>query len=615
MSRRSVVPWALPTLITALGALLVWLGTRTSFFFADDWLNFGQARDFGMGWDLLTEPYAGHLAPGHRVLDWILVNPFPADWGAYLAIMLAFYVVALLAFWVLLAELEVPRPAAVAALVLFAVAAPWVRSIQWDAAAGHTIPATAATVVSLALAAAWMRRRRLVYALLSPLAMAFGMAFYEKPVLVIGYVILLRWITLPSLHPRALIGGLRTDAPLLGGLLVVSVIYTVLVVAGGYSSTGPSVSASTWLDYLRRSWTDGSVTMLVGQGRPEYAPAIPLALRILAQLLLAALVFWSVRRAHVAWRAWAFLAIVFLTNIILLGIGRVGGFGPRIGLDPRYYAEMAFLLPLAIALAFRPAARTSAAAAVAATARRAGGDLRPRSAVAWAGVAIAGALLVVSTLNNNHRLDRSWEGRQARAWADKVRAQSEPLRDASGRLSLLEDGTPTFVRGINLPPYDQLSLIGDLLVDDPVVFDGSGERPLVVEDDGSVRPAVISPLAGGSSADPGARATVVAGAGRPTARGFCATSDAQVRLTARIEVPVQSQVRVEVDRVGGDAARGIEVRVDRGDGIPEGYEKALLVWPGSTKGAVGIAPGPIRAFSVTVPAGTCMTRAEVAQLT
>jgi len=567
----------LVALIAGVCAAGIVAATRSSYFSADDWLNLAHAREYGMSWEYLKLGYFGHFAPLHRVLDWIWSVKLTGDWNAYLAVMVALHATAVAATYVLLRALRCSVALAAIATTLFASSVVWVRIIQWPASSEHVAWALAATAVSLAAAMLWFGRRSPWLLALAAGAMAAGLLSYEKPVLVVLYVVALRYFVLaPSLRPRALVAQARGDWPLLAALFGVAALYAVVVFAGDYSNTADRPSAGELAEFFGRGWIRGTGSLVIGQGSPEYADAIPLGLVILAQVVLAAALVVSIARRRSAWRAWAFLLVCWVVNLGLVGVGRIAGFGTGVALDPRYNAEMALLLPLALALAFAPGPGARAAAAAP----------RPRHPLASAlPIALAGALLAASCANAYRRVERSWQGSGSHAWADKVRATAPALRGPDGRVSVIDAPAPFEVVAINLPPFNHLSVVLPVVLDDRVDFDGGGERLAVVEPDGSLRPARFQRLWGGRLATP-------------------ACGPAALRRT----VDNGGEERGGLVRIGVRAsprAGRIDVLADHGAG-PVVLPKAIRLQAGASTSGVTAEMKGLRTLELRLPAGVCV---------
>jgi hypothetical protein len=75
---------------------------------------------------------------------------------------------------------------------------------------------------------------------------------------------------------------------------------------------------------------------------------------VLAWLVLAAVVWASVRTRRRGARAWLLPLSALLVNALLIAISRAIFFGPEISLDFRFQTEVGVLMPLAVGLAFLP---------------------------------------------------------------------------------------------------------------------------------------------------------------------------------------------------------------------------------------------------------------------
>jgi len=571
---------ALVTVIVGVCAAGIVAATRSSYFYADDWLNFAQARQYEMSWDYLRLSYFGHFAPVHRVFDWLWSVKFPLNWTAYLAVMVALHATAVAATYVLLRVLRCGVLLAAIATAMFASSVVWVRIIQWPAAAEHVAWALAATAISLAASMRWFQRRSPWLLALAGGAMVAGLLSYEKSALIVLYVVLLRYFVLaPSLRPRALVARARADWPLLAGLFCVVALYAVFMFAGHYGTTAEQPSAGQLLEFMDQNWLRGTGSLVIGQGQVEpYAP-VPLVFVIAAQAVLAAAIIVSILRRRRAWRAWVFLLVCWLVNLGVIGLSRAVKFGTDIGLDARYNAEMALLLPLVIALAFRAPDTAGGDTAPAAAAHR-----RPLLATVLP-VALAAALLTASCANAYRRVEHSWEGARSRPWADRVRATAPALRGPDGRVSVIDAKAPFDVIAAGFPPYDQLSVVLPLVLEERADFDGGGERPAVVEPDGSLRPARLTTMWGGR---------------------FSAQECGPNVL--RRSVDNSSEERRGLVRVGVQApanAAQIDVFADYGAGVRVQLG-AIRLAAGSEASGVAAEMKGLRALELRLPAGVCV---------
>lgn len=474
--RRTAAALAVLLLLSGLSLVLF---TRGSYFFADDWLNFGLAQERRMGKSLLTESYFGHFAPGHRVGDWLLTWKFPASWTAAIVMGMACWAVTVGGTWWLLRELRTSPALAVVLTLLVASSPVWVRLLQWWASIAHVGPGMAASVIAAAAAIRWYASRDRWALALSVLAVAAGLLFYEKPVLVVGYVLLLRYLVLPQrVGVRDTLASVRRDWPLTAGFVAVGIAYAIVVTTGGYSNTSSSAEAGQWVEYLWRNWTEGVAPLLVGQASPEYATEIPLPWIVAAQVVVLLLVVVSVRRRRHAWRAWAAFVAAWFLGAAIIGVGRLAQFGPDVGLDPRYNAEMILVLAVTIATAFRGPPDATAKPLPWAS----WGDPRRRRFASFTLAIVAVVLAAVSVTNSSDRIEDSWQGTDARAWADNLQRSAEHLKADGVRFHIVDGAVDPRVVAGNTPPFERLSLVVPLITDDVHVGDGPSVAATVAPD-------------------------------------------------------------------------------------------------------------------------------------
>src|SRR4051794_18549542 len=82
----------------AVAATVQWLLVRQGGFFLDDFRNLADARRLGLSVTLLKEPLFEHFAPGHRLMDWLAVEPLARSFGAATAVEALLGALSMLAF-------------------------------------------------------------------------------------------------------------------------------------------------------------------------------------------------------------------------------------------------------------------------------------------------------------------------------------------------------------------------------------------------------------------------------------------------------------------------------------------------------------------------------------
>lgn len=571
----------LVAVIAGLCSAGIVLASRSSYFFADDWSNLAQARQHGMSWSYLQLSYAGHFAPVHRVLDWLWSVKFPLNWGAYLAFMVVVHMTAVAAIYALLRALRCGVLLAAITTTMFASSAVWVRLFQYPASGELVACGLAAAVVSVAACMTWFRSRSPWLLALAAAAMIAGLLSYEKAALIVLYVVLLRYFVLaPSLRPRALVAQARADWLLLVTLFGLLALYALVLLAGDYGTRTERPSAGQLLEFLGRNWLRGTGSLVINQAQIDIVHAIPTALVIAAQVVLAAALIISVLRRRDAWRAWAFLLVCWLPNAGVVGLARVVRFGTAIGIDARYNAEMAFLVPLTLALAFRAGSHDGSVGGAPAPASH-----RRPLPVTVLPVALGAALLAASCFNSYGRIERSYYGDQSLAWVRQVRSTATALSGPYGRVSVIDAVAPFYVVSINDPPYDRLSAVLPLVLDGRVDFDGGSATPAIVEPDGSLRPARFTPLWVGRFAGKECGPKVL----RRT------VDNGKEERLGLVRVLVEAPARATQIDVGADYGNGMIVPL-----------RPIRVSAGDEAGGVAAEMKGLRALELRLPAGVCV---------
>ena len=472
--------FALCLLVAAGG---IWQAAHASFFYADDYINFWFARADRTSIAYLKIPYFQHFAPGHRILDELVVPAGRPSWTVAQGLLTAWYVVAVAGFWAFVRQLTPVRWLALLATVMFAASPVWVRVMQWFASGAHVVPALACSAVFLAAAWGWLERRRAWMLVVALGALATGFLFYEKPALTVGVLLLTRYLVrAPDLMPGSIVRRFLADWPLWVGVALIAVLYYLALRSGDYLPSNPSAGLDLWQQYLRLSWTRGTTPLLLGQNVPPDATTYNEAAIVLGQLAFAGLVALSVLLYRRAWRAWVAYGIQWLAYVGLMGTSRLGQFGPSIGYDLRYTTEFALLLPLAVVLAFSGPRRESV------TANRVRDTINrvPRAARLGAPVLVA-AVIVASGLQSGKRVEEAWAGSDARAYMTRFTSELDALRARGLDPTLVDGETAGKIDPAHLPPTNTIGALFPAF--DPSITVGAPDRPAyVVNEDGSLRP-------------------------------------------------------------------------------------------------------------------------------
>lgn len=584
--------WLAAGLLLTAGALLG--STATSWFFADDFLNFAIARQKGLSLDLLRTSYFQHFAPMHRVLDYLIQGPLDLSWDGGRAVMLAIWLAGVGGVWIVMRELRVPTALAATVTFMFASSPVWARLLQWWAAGGHVIPGLAGTAVALGCALRWHRTRSPPMLLGVAAAYVFALAAYSKPLLVVGYIALTLWFVLaPSLRPQALLRHVARDWPLIVVLSLVSVGYLMIIRMGGYDEGSQLAPLVTWEQYLRLCWTRGVTPLLLGQWVPEHSDTLRNEVAVVAaQAALALAIATSIALRASAWRAWVAYGLMWIANVALIGYARLVQFGPGIGHDMRYEAEFALVIALTLALAFGPLEADGSpgrplAAAFAARALRLTATARARRWPLPAAAALACLLWAGSVVSSYRQVNEQWVGNKSHAWAEQVRRTTEAIR-RSGREPTLLDAAAPFDVVAGLGPNNNLgSVLGVIAPDILVNSARPAAVPSVVEPDGTVRKLRLDLVSASSAAALERREQLtVTGAMSRTGAGGAVCVDAAADAAALVEWPVPPVAR----------GRGLLVAADvRGDG--PGSQVLVFL---DTAGAYA---GPVSDFAITPSRG------------
>jgi len=607
--------------IAAVGVCAMLPHVSRSYFYADDYLNFGQARQMGLTWDYLVTPILQHFAPGHRFLDWAQLTLGGLSWSTGLATMMAFYVGSVLAFWWLCSQLFGRSRWVLAITFLFATSVAFVRTMQWWAAAAHSVPALCFGLLALALAVRHIEKRRLGFALAAALAYAAGLLFYTKGLLVFGYLVLIIVLFLQrDLRPLPLARRLWHERLLLLAFAVPTVAYLGYYRSGPY---GEGIVFPTELQleqYLRILWLRGFGPTLVGQRVSPDTELYQEIAVVVAQVIVALVVVGSLLLKRSAWRAWMFFAIAATVNVLTVGLARVRQFGPDIAYDGRYWIELPalFFLALGFALSSDDVAGAKGRAEATTARTRSVRHLLPASGRAQA---VAVAVLVVAYLISftvgANRIADEWPAGKARSYVTNVERSLNGVGE-QGLPSPLGGLAPYDVVAGSLYPTNQLTWVL-ALIDEDIVVNDAGRRLVVIGEDGVARQARWRRAAGGATRsliESAVRSEPLLAATKADGRAACIPARRRKRLVEMMPPRALGAPGTPTLRIAaavGTPATTLGVFVDGGYGWPgvAGRQIALRTDGAMTLSDLGVPSA--KKVGLDVPAGLrlCLRRLEI----
>jgi hypothetical protein len=383
----------------------------------------------------LFQDYNGHLQPGTFLYAWLATAIAPLDFPAAMAPLLVVHAVVLWLCWRVLVRLFGNRWTVVVPFAVVASSPLILFPTLWWAYALQLLPVLLAMFAGLGSHLRYLDSGSVRHAVYAVAWVAFGLAFYVKaalvPVLLFGVTVFV------TSGPTPVLTALRRHRLVWLGHLVVLGAY-----AGLYLSlTQPPAAANPVdsRDVLEYAYTSIVDTLLpglfggpfTGTGGGATWQTPHLAVRIGAAVLAVGVVVASVLRARRgALLPWLFLAAYLAADLALVASTRLGVFGPVIGTDPRYLADVVPVAVLCAVFAFRPERPQPLPAPET--------EPEPARRVAVAAVAV---LLVVAGVTSFLRVAPALQFREAREYVATARAA---LAERPGMV-LYDSAVPTSV--------------------------------------------------------------------------------------------------------------------------------------------------------------------------
>jgi hypothetical protein len=476
--------WTL--LIGALVATVGVLLSRRFYYGNDDLLQFSAAREDGLSWPYLSLNVFQHFGPYDRLGHWLVLRYTDLSPAPGLALVLLNITALLAASLWLMTELRLSAPRRVVALIVIALSVPMTESAIWFDAGMHILPAIAVTLAVCAAHVRGVRTGRRRWHAVALVLFVLGQLIQERPLLALPLLVLvdvlLLWRSLPWKTRLRRLWELRW---LLAAFTVTGAAIAATLQAFVVIDTFATPSWGVTVRHMLLALTEYAAPSLVNQ--PVRHPAgLPVELAILLGLALGGVVVASARKYNAG-------PLLFAGGAFLLYFGFLK-FSPMLRADlipanaQRLQNAVYATVPAIIGLAHvrLPAIPRRGRDS---TGPHPGGSRSARRALQVIGCMTLASYLVAT---NVAYLDRRWDGTtEARAYVDAVRSQasawSDPRVDVVPLLapSAMATGWSAGLsrHDVLLPFIDKGFSAGDV-----------GPSMVLIDDRGSVRPAVLAPV-------------------------------------------------------------------------------------------------------------------------
>lgn len=376
---RSTVDWFKTNrvLVAAIVIIVVEIAWKAQFlshlyFRQDDFHDLDLAIESPFSWRYLTYIGAGHLIIGLRVVAWLMVRTSLYNWGLASAISLAFVAAANLAALRLLRMLFGNRPAILVPLLIYAFCPLTMPDLgEWSSAL-ESVPLQLALLMAVHAHIYYVCTQRFRHLAIAAAWVAFGLAFFEKALIVPVLLFALTGGFLMVPRRRWLADMIRALVRYWRAWLVYAVLMAAYLVLLGQSlhtsasHPGAPDSASAVATFAQELLKDSLVPGALGGpwrwaavtgGSFAYATP-PFSLIWIGLLVAIAVIAISIWRRPIAWRAWVIvIGWVAFADMLPVIISRIGPFSPIVlGDETRYVADAVPVLALSLGLAFWPLA-------------------------------------------------------------------------------------------------------------------------------------------------------------------------------------------------------------------------------------------------------------------
>ena len=354
-----MIPAAIALVAASIG-FRAWM-LFPSWFLLDDFHFLDTGRIHRPTLDYLITPYNGNLMPGGRVVAWMVAHTGLVNWTSVAISSLTFHAAAAFAAVWMLVTLFGRRPMILVPLLVYLSSAMATPSLVWWSAALNQLPLHVSYFVAIAAWVQYLRTRRSAWLLLTLAAVAGGLFFWVKAILLLPVLAFLavayfargsmwhRTTSTIRTYPAALV----LSVALALGYIAVYLTHTPdqsndFTLALAVELVGTMVGRAFGTTSVGGPWTwDNFAPPTAYAGPPDGAVTAAWIVIVLTVVYL-----WLRRERTL--RAWVLLLGYVAALVVLLLTSRAPSFGAGIGMELRYIADGLVVVVLALGLATMP---------------------------------------------------------------------------------------------------------------------------------------------------------------------------------------------------------------------------------------------------------------------
>lgn len=494
-------------------ASVVWRASITTrgYLAVDDFPLIGRADASALSLSYAFELYNNHLMPAAKVVMWVTHRLTEYDYWPYATLMLIGQVAVSVTFYRLLRLMLPATWALLAPLCLFLFCPLTLEVSAWWAVGVNLLPMQLALIMALTAQVRYLRTRQRRQLLALGGWVVFGIAFFEKSLLVVAVVFLVTvCLYAPGGPVRAVVTALRRWPLAWLVLTVISLGYLAAYLTMAPSSLRQPTSAGEVETFLQQFFGQTMSTGLLGgpwswldasDGPAVAAPTITQQ-RISWVLVLALIGVTIWLRRGVAVRAWVLLLLYSSISAGIIGATRLGSaFSGVAGLVPRYIGDVLVVAAICVGVALCGLRRIDTPEATGDDGAHAPvpAAVRAHPRPYAAALAVATAALVGSSLYSGVDFGTDWAAKQGRDYLTTAR---EGLAKAEPGTVFMDQPVPEEVVPRLSTPWNMQSRFFAPLDREPV-FVTQARQLWVFDSSGKIRPAWVEGVKARPGPEPG----------------------------------------------------------------------------------------------------------------